>query len=451
MAGVRILRTLMAALAAVALAGTVALAQGDDPPAARAVGYAALLPIGTQGAVSAVATGPTDRSSSVSGLRPAGGGTVGSISVSVSASTRGGDGTAEGTVQIGGVSILDGRVSIGSLRMSARSASAGSSGLSEGSVSGLVVNGAAVAAGPGSRVEVAGIGTLVFLEQVSDGAGGVRANGLRLEVTDPQAAVVIGQPFVLGHLDLSATAGTAPAAEPEPRAAPAAPRAPARAPAGPRPSSAPTPYAAPAAPLAPASPLGLPRRDAPAVAIPTDAGYVFPVLGDVGFTDDYGAPRAGTGWHHGNDLFAPRGTPLLAVADGTLSKVGVNTLGGNRLWLTDDAGNAFYYAHLSAYAPAAVEGARVSAGQVIGFLGNTGQAITTPPHLHFEVHPGGGDSVNPYPYLIAWQRGSDIPRAFIQAATSPSPAPAVGAVLVDGVPELDIAPAPADGLATPAT
>ena len=161
------------------------------------------------------------------------------------------------------------------------------------------------------------------------------------------------------------------------------------------------------------------------------------MLGDVSFSDDYGAPRAGTGWHHGNDLFAERGTPVLAVADGTLSRVGVNTLGGNRLWLTDEAGNEFYYAHLSAYAPATVSGAHVTAGQVIAFVGNTGQAITTPPHLHFEVHPSGGDSVDPYPYLVAWQRGSEIPLAFRQAATSPSPAPAVGAVLVDGTPELD--------------
>ena len=99
---------------------------------------------------------------------------------------------------------------------------------------------------------------------------------------------------------------------------------------------------------------------------------MFPVFGDASFTDDYGAPRADTGWHQGNDLFAPTGTPVLAVADGRLSRVGINTLGGNRLWLTDEAGNAFYYAHLSAYAPAALEGARVRAGQVIAFVGNTG-------------------------------------------------------------------------------
>ena len=187
------------------------------------------------------------------------------------------------------------------------------------------------------------------------------------------------------------------------------------------------------------------------MTIPEGAGYVFPVAGEASFTDDYGAPRAGTGWHQGNDLFAPTGTPLVAVADGTLSKVGVNTLGGNRLWLTDDAGNEFYYAHLSAYAPASVEGARVRAGQVIGFVGNTGQAITTPPHLHFEVHPGGGDSVDPYPYLLAWRRGTDLSRSFTQAVISTSPVPAVGAVLVDTVPEVDTPPGGGDGLATPAT
>ncbi len=179
---------------------------------------------------------------------------------------------------------------------------------------------------------------------------------------------------------------------------------------------------------------------------------MFPVLGDVSFTDDYGAPRAVTGWHHGNDLFADTGTPLLAVTDGTLGRVGVNTLGGNRLWLTDGAGNQFYYAHMSGYAPGAVNGARVRAGEVIGFVGNTGQAITTPPHLHFEIHPGGGDSVNPYPYLIAWQRGAPVARAFrvAESVGGSAPAPATGAVLVSAEPARDVEPETGDGLAVSA-
>ena len=109
------------------------------------------------------------------------------------------------------------------------------------------------------------------------------------------------------------------------------------------------------------------------------------------FSSDYGAPRGGTGWHHGNDIFAPIGVPVLAVADGVLSKVGVNTLGGNRLWLTDDLGNSYYYAHLSSWEG----GSRgVSAGEVIGYVGATG--ATSANHLHFEIHPGGGAAVNPY-------------------------------------------------------
>ncbi len=445
--------TLAVLTLAAALAAPLFVASGapaGTPGSATAAGYAALLPGGTQGAVSAASTGPTERSSSVGGLRPAGGGTIGGVRVDVGAAPDGAEGIAEGVVAASGIVLLDGRVSISDIRMSGR-ATAGPAGaeaaLVEGAVTGLTVDGQAVAAGPGSRVEVAGIGTLVFLESVADGAGGLRANALRVEVTDPQAASLIGQPFVIGHLDLSALAGAPAPDPPEPAPEVERPRPPAATPAPSRPRDEPEP--AVAAPLSDPAPLGLPRRAAPQLALPLGQAYVFPVFGDVGFTDDYGAPRAVTGWHHGNDIFAPTGTPLLAVADGTLSRVGINNLGGNRLWLTDDAGNEFYYAHLSAYAPAAVSGARVRAGQVIGFVGNTGQAITTPPHLHFEVHPNAGDSVNPYPYLVAWRRGTDIPLAFRQAADSPSPAPAVGAVLVEGTPELDTPAAPDGGMAVP--
>ncbi len=160
--------------------------------------------------------------------------------------------------------------------------------------------------------------------------------------------------------------------------------------------------------------------------------YVFPVFGSAAsYTDDWGAPRAGTGTHHGNDIFAPTGTPVLAVADGELYKVGVNTLGGNRLWLRDGLGNTYYYAHLSGYTSQVKDGVRVRAGEIIAYVGNTGQAITTPPHLHFEIHPGDGDAVNPYPFLQAWQRGTDVPKAYTAAATSRGQAPmASGAVLI---------------------
>jgi murein DD-endopeptidase MepM/ murein hydrolase activator NlpD len=119
----------------------------------------------------------------------------------------------------------------------------------------------------------------------------------------------------------------------------------------------------------------------------TPKGYVFPVYGPSSFIDSFGAGRADVGWHHGDDIFAPLGAPLLAVADGTLFQVGWNTIGGNRVWLKDERGNEFYYAHLSAFSTLAVDGAQVKAGTVIGFVGNTGDAQGTPYHLHFEVHP----------------------------------------------------------------
>jgi hypothetical protein len=138
---------------------------------------------------------------------------------------------------------------------------------------------------------------------------------------------------------------------------------------------------------------------------------------------------------------------VLAVADGALSKVGVNTLGGNRLWLRDDLGNTYYYAHLSGYAAHVADGVRVRGGEIIAFVGNTGQAITTPPHLHFEIHPGDGPSVDPYPYLVAWQRGTDVALAFTAAVTARGQAPAVGAVLVGQEPPVEERGDLGDGLA----
>ena len=139
--------------------------------------------------------------------------------------------------------------------------------------------------------------------------------------------------------------------------------------------------------------------------------YVFPVDGGASYVDTYGANRSDIydGWHHGDDLFAPLGTPIVAVANGKLSLVGWNRLGGWRLWLTDGDGNSFYYAHLAGYSRWILDHPNVRAGQVVGFLGRTGDAFTTAPHLHFEIHPqqlldlGYDGAVDPTLYLQKWQ------------------------------------------------
>jgi len=140
------------------------------------------------------------------------------------------------------------------------------------------------------------------------------------------------------------------------------------------------------------------------VGLPIGARYLraFPVLGDYTYTDDFGAPRH-QGSHEGTDVMADRGTPVVAVADGTILRLtrAERGLGGLYIWLRDTQGNEYYYAHLSGIADGLDAGSRVAVGQVIGLVGNTGDARHTAPHLHFEVHPGGGGAVNPYNELRA--------------------------------------------------
>ena len=101
---------------------------------------------------------------------------------------------------------------------------------------------------------------------------------------------------------------------------------------------------------------------------------------------------------------------MLAVSDGVVFSVGWERLGGWRLWLIDAAGDEFYYAHLERYSSLAVNGRRVKAGQLLGYVGNTGDAEETPPHLHFEIHPrrllqlGYDGAVDPTSYLRGWKQ-----------------------------------------------
>jgi len=136
---------------------------------------------------------------------------------------------------------------------------------------------------------------------------------------------------------------------------------------------------------------------APSTPIVTGPGFLCPVQGPVAFVDSFGAPRSGGRRHQGVDMMSPRGTPVVASVSGSLTHRG-NSIGGLSFHLDGDDGNYYYGTHLSGYAN---EGAgHVAAGTVVGYVGDTGNARGNP-HLHFEIHPGGGAAVNPYPAVRA--------------------------------------------------
>ena len=144
---------------------------------------------------------------------------------------------------------------------------------------------------------------------------------------------------------------------------------------------------------------GASEQPAPAPETPppsnAGSGIVCPVAGPRAFGDTWGAARSGGRSHEGVDMMSPAGTPLVAVESGSV-QFKTTRLGGNSVWLNGASGTRYFYAHLSAW-----EGSSrsVSQGEVIGYVGATGN--TTANHLHFEVHPGGGRAVNPYPYVRA--------------------------------------------------
>lgn len=122
--------------------------------------------------------------------------------------------------------------------------------------------------------------------------------------------------------------------------------------------------------------------------------------------DNFGDPRSGGRTHAGADLLATLGQDVYAMADGTLtlqtfaSSGGSSGLSGNLWRLTAATGGTYYiYAHLSAFAPGLTKGSTVKAGQLIGWVGDTGNAGPGNYHLHFEIHPGGGNAVDPLPLL----------------------------------------------------
>jgi murein DD-endopeptidase MepM/ murein hydrolase activator NlpD len=138
------------------------------------------------------------------------------------------------------------------------------------------------------------------------------------------------------------------------------------------------------------------QRATPSTPVVLGGGsWICPVQGPRAFSDDYGDARAGGRRHAGNDILSPRGTPVVAPVAGRASRHD-NRLGGISFYLYGSDGTTYYGAHLDSYSGAS---GTVAAGTVLGYVGNSGDASGGPTHLHFEIHPGGGRDINPYPTL----------------------------------------------------
>jgi murein DD-endopeptidase MepM/ murein hydrolase activator NlpD len=435
----------LAVLAGAALALSAALASAAPPPRTATTGASALLVRITIPGQAAVVLGdlewPTNVSADVQSFTYPDDGSIlrtGRSRASISAQP-GAVGTSQAFSEILVLSLFNGEITAAQVTATTRS------GASErtteavtggSSVLGLRALEQTVASRPGATVGLSDWGSLQVLteDRGTAAAGPPRAQAsivaLRVRLTADHGGLPAGSEIVVG------TAQTIAVAKLSARPRPGQPEP---APEPPRPSVPKAPEPDNPGEAVPGGPV----RVSPEVTAPLSAGgYVFPIFGPVSFGDSFGGPRANIpgGWHHGEDIFAAMGTPVLAVADGTIHTVGFIKLGGYRLWLRDESGNEFYYAHLSAYTPLAIEGRQVKAGDVIGFVGDTGDADGGLPHLHFEIHPaamiglGYDGVVAPYPILVAWRRAEDISfaagRIFVPTGSGADELPPPGAVLL---------------------
>ena len=370
-----------------ALGAVIVSASGAERSArARAEAIVVSGGFGQQGRVSARGAGDEQRRS---GALAAPGFRAGSSEAIARTAISDGDATASAVAVARSVDVFDGLVTAWGVRREV------GTGATISRVSGLEIEGRMIG-------EVTAPRTF----ELSDGAGSVFVNrdgvALRVVLAKAVGGHPAGSEVRVAMVSATARDAQAPAATPTPE-----------------PTAAPT--TAPEDKPRRKKAKAVKRQASPEVkARLTAGGFAFPVYGDADVADDFGGPRQ-IGPHQGNDIFADFGSPVVAVTDGTISRVGTLPISGNRLWLTSPGGDAFFYAHMSAFSHAAVNGAQVKAGTVIGFVGNTGDAEPTPPHVHFEVHPGGEaqDAVDPHPILLAWQGRTDVaPGAWLQRADS---------------------------------
>ena len=325
-----------------------------------------------------------------------------------------------------GISLLGGIVTADAMHLSATSSvldGEAQATTAASTVTGLHVTGVDDAALPstGGSVTVPGVGTLDVLKADSQAGGGdasATIYGLSLVLTAATDGLPAGATITVGALTTRADQASLDALSPTPTPTPTLTPTPTPTPI-PTPTPTPThtraatptprPTAAAPSPTATATGSSYPATSysaMPAPSTPSPAilgrfpGAVFPVVGTYSFTDTFGAYRADMpGGHEGDDIFATYGSAVVAVQDGTITGVSLTSIGGNNIHLTTSSGDYFYYAHLSRFATGLTQGQQVVAGQTIGYVGDTGDAKGTPPHLHFEIHPNGGAAVDPTIYL----------------------------------------------------
>src|SRR5262249_1823127 len=293
---------------------------------------------------------------------PADSSVVSAASTTTSVSASASDGTASATTEITSLSLFAGEITADDVRASV--SSAGTVGdLSDSTVTNMVVLGTPVKAAPNAKIALADWGyAIVFGESTKKGTapavswqGTVTALLVHLNVD--HGGLPAGSEIQIGFADAYARAPGSPTTTSTTTESTTAPIFTAPVPTTsvlPSNILPPPPLAKGVkakknrkrpnklAPIVPPAPAVTPRL--------TAGGYVFPVYGPVAYGDTFGAARGDVsgGWHHGDDLFAPLGAPILAVASGTVFSVGWNPVGGWRLWLRDQGGNEFYYAHLAA-------------------------------------------------------------------------------------------------------
>ena len=438
----------LAALAALLVAVSAGASASRDRVLASAAAKASVVSIvppngGTPTVISAVAAPPGQAAPRSPYSYPADGSIVIVSMTSAKAAAQWAAGsTGKAGADLTAVSLFGGEITADTVAAHADAAAVPSNATGDYTgtkVLGLKVLGAEVAAAPGTQVPLADWGTLTVLDETASPSESKGMPGFNVAVTTLKVHLLLdhggltaGTDLLLGSAEATVQAGTP---------VTVAPTAPLTSETTTSSTTTPTTTTTPdgTSKRGPGLSLNPPRRTPSTVHPPlTAGGYVFPIYGPSSFIDSFGAPRADVSWHHGDDIFAPLGAPILAVADGTLFSVGWNNIGGLRIWLRDTAGNEFYFAHLSALATRTANGEPVQAGDVIGFVGNTGDARGTPYHLHFEIHPvsmlylGYDGAVDPTQYLQAWARLKDVPITGVVGWAPPlgGHAPKAGAILL---------------------